>query len=76
MEKVTVPQSELEYEIVIHHNVLTKTFTVDGVGRNFLLEIGMLEYAIQQMKRADMQSQLARQMAEGPRIVRPGIPPS
>ena len=67
--KVTVPQDELEYLIVLRHNVLTKETTIEGLGRNFIVELGMLEWAIVRLKRADAENQMAERLRNQPRIL-------
>lgn len=74
MLKVTVPQDELEYVIVLRHNVLTKKTEIEGLGRNFILEWGMLEWAIQKLKRLDLQAEMAARAENAPRIVPAGGP--
>src|SRR5579863_7914676 len=68
---VRVPVESVDLTITIHHNVISGQFEVEGWQVNRLVSIGMLEYALVMIKRADAQAEMLRQMQNAPRIVPP-----
>lgn len=60
--------------IVIRHNVLTKRTDIEGIGKNFIVALGMLKYAEIRLRRLDAETELAARMQNAPRIVKAGGP--
>ena len=69
MEKVTIPQAELDYELVIKFNVLTHKFELRGFDKDPLVALGMLEFAKHELQRTVAKNELLDEMANAPRLV-------
>lgn len=67
-------QESVEFEICIRCNVVTGAFELIGLGKNRLVELGMLEYAKTRLQRIDAQIQMQEMMANAPRVFPGSLP--
>lgn len=74
MERVTIPQEVVEFQIVIGYNVITKQFSLSGCDQDPLVSMGMLEWAKHRVQRGVSMAELAQEMQNAPRIAVPGGP--
>lgn len=72
---VRVPVECIDVTITVHHNALTNDFEVEGLPRNLLLARAILEQVVEMVKRELLKAEMQHAMQNGPRILRPGIPP-
>jgi hypothetical protein len=67
-----IEQEQVQFELVITHNVLSGTFEVSGHGQNRLVALGMLEYAKQLINHENAKQAMLDAMKNAPRVALPG----
>lgn len=71
--RVTVPVELVDFELTIHHNIVTGKFDMSGWSANAVVTLGMLEMALGMVKREILKREMAEQIAKESLRLPPGV---
>lgn len=62
----------VDFNLVIHHNVVSKSFDMSGHSKNLLVTEGMLRYALRLVSMEIARARMVEEMKNAPRVAIPG----
>jgi hypothetical protein len=62
------PGDDVNFKLVITHNVVSKSFVLEGHMKNMLVSLGMLHYAEQFVRMEISRARMSEELQNAPRI--------